>query len=64
MRPLVQDRTARHVAIVVAVKLCVLTALWWAFVRDARIEPDPGEVASAVLHAAPLSGPDAPEGTP
>lgn len=64
MRPLVQDRTVRHVAIVVAVKLCVLTALWWVFVRDARIEPDPGQVASAVLHAAPLSGSDAPEATP
>jgi hypothetical protein len=64
MRPLIQDRTVRHVAVVVAIKLCVLTVLWWAFIRDARIEPDPGQVASAVLHAAALSEPDAREGTP
>jgi cbb3-type cytochrome oxidase subunit 3 len=46
-----QDRTSRHVVIVVAVKLCLLTVIWWAFVKDARVEPDERDVAAAVLRA-------------
>jgi len=47
------DRTGRHVTIVVAVKICLLMAIWWAFVRDNAPEPDVKDVAAAVLQAAP-----------
>lgn len=30
----------RHLIIAVLVKLVLLTGLWWAFVRDARVEVD------------------------
>jgi len=48
-----QDRTARHLAILLALKFSLLAALWWDFVRDARLELDGGRVAEAVLRAAP-----------
>lgn len=48
-----QDRTARHVVIVLTFKLCLLTALWWTFVLEQRVEPDAGAVAAAVLRTAP-----------
>ncbi|HEX5784370.1 MAG TPA: hypothetical protein VFY35_06545 [Burkholderiaceae bacterium] len=28
----------RHIGVVLVVKLLVLTALWWAFVRDQRVQ--------------------------
>jgi hypothetical protein len=64
MNRLWQDRTARHVAILLALKFSLLAALWWGFVRDARLEPDDGRVAEAVLRAAPAADPHAPEGVP
>lgn len=57
-----QDRTARHVVIVLTLKLCLLAALWWTFVREQRVEPDAGQVAQAVLRTAP--GVRAPETDP
>jgi len=56
-----QNRTGRHVIIVMAVKLCLLAVLWWAFVKDARIEPDDNDVAAAVLRPAPETAPITPE---
>ncbi len=56
-----RDRTSRHVTIVVAAKLCLLVAIWWAFVRDNQPEPDVNEVAAAVLQAAPQATTVAPE---
>ena len=56
-----RDRTGRHVTIVVAAKLCLLAAIWWAFVKDNRHEPDVDAVATAVLHAAPQATTTAPE---
>jgi len=57
------DRTGRHVTIVVAAKICLLAAIWWTFVRESQPEPDPGEVAAAVLHAAPQAPTATPEPT-
>jgi hypothetical protein len=39
MKP-AQDRLVRHLAFAIALKLVVLTALWWAFVRDERVSVD------------------------
>jgi type II secretory pathway component PulM len=58
-----RDRTGRHVTIVVAAKVCLLAAIWWAFVRESQPEPDPSEVAAAVLHAAPRAATATPEST-
>jgi hypothetical protein len=56
-----RDRTGRHVTIVVAAKICLLAAIWWAFVRDDQPEPGADEVAAAVLQAAPQATQAAPE---
>ena len=40
------DRLVRHLAIAVALKLVVLTALWWAFVRDERVGIDVDRAAA------------------
>lgn len=49
-----QDRLVRHLAIAIAVKLLVLTGIWWSFVRDERVGVD---VEKAAAH---LSAPAAP----
>ena len=41
-----QDRLVRHLAIAVALKLVVLTALWWAFVREERVGIDVDRAAA------------------
>ena len=41
-----QDRLVRHLAIAVALKLVVLTAIWWAFVRDERVGVDVDRAAA------------------
>jgi 4-amino-4-deoxy-L-arabinose transferase-like glycosyltransferase len=42
-----QDRRlVRHLAIAVALKLAVLAALWWAFVRDERVSVDAAATAA------------------
>jgi hypothetical protein len=40
------DRLVRHLAIAVALKLVVLTALWWVFVRDERVGVDVDRAAA------------------
>lgn len=42
-------RLLRHLTAAVLIKLAVLVALWWAFVRDARVPVDP---AAAACHLA------------
>jgi hypothetical protein len=58
-----QDRLVRHLAIAVALKLVVLTAIWWAFVRDERVGVDVDRAAAhlgAPVDAKPL--PSVPSG--
>jgi hypothetical protein len=52
-----QDRLVRHLVITVALKLVVLTGLWWAFVRDERVGVDADRAAAhlgAIVDASPL----------
>lgn len=44
-------RLVQHLVIAVVVKLLVLVALWWVFVRDERVTPDSGQVATHVMGA-------------
>jgi hypothetical protein len=55
-----QDRLVRHLVTAVAVKLVVLTVLWWAFVRDDRIDVDV-ERAAAHLGATAEARPSIPD---
>ena len=51
------DRLLRHLVIAVALKLAVLVALWWAFVRDERVSVDVDRAAAhlgAPVDASPL----------
>ncbi len=58
MKRIWQDPLGRHVAIAVVVKLALLAGLWWAFVMDARQNPDAGQVGAAVLRTpAPSADP-------
>jgi hypothetical protein len=45
-----ERRLVRHLAIAVALKLVVLSGLWWGFVRDERVSVD-AEAASAHIGA-------------
>jgi hypothetical protein len=57
------DRTphplSRKLAIVLVIKLVVLTGLWWGFVRDERVPVDTDRVAARLL--GPLQTPPSPE---
>jgi hypothetical protein len=45
-----QDRTlVRKLAFVLVIKLVVLVALWWGFVRDQRVPVDVDAAASQML---------------
>jgi hypothetical protein len=50
--PPADRRLLRQLIIAVLIKLIVLTALWWVFVRDARIEVDGDGVADRISGAA------------
>lgn len=39
----------RHLTLVVLIKLALITALWWAFIRDAKVAVDPGTMAAQVV---------------
>ena len=41
-------RLLRHLIIAVLIKILVLTALWWMFVRDERIDVDGDGVADRI----------------
>ena len=38
----------RHIAVVVVVKLVLITALWWVFVRDAKVAVDSAAMAAQI----------------
>lgn len=44
-----EKRLVRHLVIAVALKLALLAALWWLFVRDARVSVSLEQVAPAVV---------------
>ncbi len=59
----VPDRLPRHLAVAIVLKLLVLVLLWWAFVRDARVDVDVdrasahlGQPADAPHPASAISG--------
>ena len=39
----------RHLVHIVAIKLALLTAIWWCFVRDAHPPVGPDDAASHIL---------------
>jgi hypothetical protein len=45
----IERRLLRHLLVVVALKLVVLTGLWWAFVHDHRVVVQPESVLSSAL---------------
>lgn len=49
------SRLLRHLGIAVAVKLAVLAALWWVFVRDGEV--DAGSERTAAHLLAPMNPP-------
>ena len=42
-------RLVREITVVIVVKLILITALWWAFIRDAKVAVDPGAMAAQVV---------------
>lgn len=52
-----QDRRlVRHLAVAVALKLAVLAALWWVFVRDERVSVDAAAAAARLVAPPPRTG--------
>ena len=47
-RRLSDKRLLRHLVIAVVVKLIVLTGLWWACIRDARVHVDTDQAAAHI----------------
>jgi len=43
-----ESRLVRHLAIAILVKLALLVALWWVFVRDHRVNVDADRAASQI----------------
>lgn len=41
-------RLVREITVVIVIKLILITALWWAFIRDAKVPVDPGAMAAQV----------------
>lgn len=48
-------RLLRHLLIAVAVKIVVLTLLWWVFIREARVPVDSERAAAHLGGAASVS---------
>ena len=42
-------RLVREITLVIVLKLILITALWWTFIRDAKVEVDPGVMAAQVV---------------
>lgn len=51
-----EKRLLRHLVIAVLIKLVVLTALWWVFVRDADVSVDAERVAEKISGAVSSQG--------
>ena len=58
-RPLIQHLTA-----VIVVKMVLLTAIWWLFIRDARVDVTVEGAASRILPLSTEPIPTEPETTP
>jgi hypothetical protein len=53
-----RDRTlVRKLAVVLVIKLAVLTGLWWGFVRDQRVPVDTDSAAMQMLGSRPAPNP-------
>jgi len=61
VKTLWQDPLGRHVVIAVALKLCLLTALWLCFVKDASPPPVAADAGAAILRLAPQTAEPAKE---
>jgi hypothetical protein len=49
------DKTlARKLALVLLLKLALLLALWWGFVREQRVTVDADSVATQLLQSVPV----------
>ena len=46
---LTDRRLVREIFIVIVVKLALITALWWVFVRDAKVSVDPSAMAAQIV---------------
>lgn len=56
-----RDPLVRHLAVAVALKLAVLCALWWTFVRDERVGVDIDRAAAhLVVSGVPVDAPTRP----
>ena len=53
-----RDPLLRHLAVVVALKLLVLTGLWWAFIREERVSVDVESAAAQLGAVADVSPAD------
>ena len=42
-------RLVREITLVIVLKLILITALWWAFIHDAKVAVDPGAMAAQVV---------------
>ncbi|WP_296227102.1 cytochrome oxidase putative small subunit CydP [Ralstonia sp. UBA689] len=42
-------RLVRHLLVIVTIKVAVLGALWWVFVRDARVAVDAERAADRLI---------------
>ena len=42
-------RLVREITLLIVLKLILITALWWAFIRDAKVAVDPGAMAAQVV---------------
>lgn len=47
--PLMERGLLRHLTLAIVIKLALITALWWAFIRDAKVAVDAGAMAAQVL---------------
>ena len=55
MRPS-DSRLLHHLVWVIVLKLVVLTAIWWAFVRSERVAVGPQQAAAHIVAPAPAEG--------
>ena len=61
-----ERRLLRHLVLAVTVKLALLAALWWLFVRDDLVHVDADQTAAQVgtLTGAHMGSPLSPPGAP
>ncbi|MDE2203528.1 MAG: hypothetical protein KGJ38_12535 [Burkholderiaceae bacterium] len=48
-------RLVRHLLVIVTIKVAVLGALWWVFVRDARVAVDAERAADRLILTPPAA---------